>query len=270
MNKSRMMQLVFSLHMLNQKRCSKNRNVNRWVDKIIIKVSFRSSSGVKKTFTTILPDDIYETTRKFWSIRKRKRHLTLLEGRRCKRSAHFLALLRAWSPVCGAGVSCPTTAGCHENLSQKRRIHEHLQTRVNNCAGKNLITVLAGHAALTRRLWRFSTPLGATMGGGMGVGVKGGWRVNVFLFLLTASQAVLLPWAPLILHATGMGARSKYGRCGWMSVCRSYSQNWGSSILITWAENRTALLIQITVQMIIFMIIVIIMKISIMLWYWQW
>lgn len=46
------------------------------------------------------------------------------------------------------------------------------------------------------------------MGGGMGVGVKGGWRVNVFLFLLTASQAVLLPWAPLILHATGMGART--------------------------------------------------------------
>ncbi|XP_042890262.1 uncharacterized protein LOC122265130 isoform X2 [Penaeus japonicus] len=45
------------------------------------------------------------------------------------------------------------------------------------------------------------------MGGGMGVGVKGGWRVNVFLFLLTASQAVLLPWAPLILHATGMKAR---------------------------------------------------------------
>ncbi|XP_063607703.1 uncharacterized protein LOC134782223 isoform X1 [Penaeus indicus] len=46
------------------------------------------------------------------------------------------------------------------------------------------------------------------MGGGMGVGVKGGWRVNVFLFLLTASQAVLLPWAPLILHATGMNART--------------------------------------------------------------
>ncbi|XP_066972107.1 uncharacterized protein [Macrobrachium rosenbergii] len=43
---------------------------------------------------------------------------------------------------------------------------------------------------------------------GVSVEVKGGWRINTFLFLLTGSQAVVLPWAPVILKATNLSAQN--------------------------------------------------------------
>ncbi|KAK7071037.1 hypothetical protein SK128_021026 [Halocaridina rubra] len=42
--------------------------------------------------------------------------------------------------------------------------------------------------------------------GMMGTEVKGAWRINTFLFLLTGSYAVLLPWSPVILKAAGLSA----------------------------------------------------------------
>lgn len=51
---------------------------------------------------------------------------------------------------------------------------------------------------------------GSGTGVGTGKGVKGGWRVNAFLLLLTGWHAVLLPWSPLILRDTGFSATSEY------------------------------------------------------------
>lgn len=51
---------------------------------------------------------------------------------------------------------------------------------------------------------------GSGAGVGKGKGVKGGWRVNAFLLLLMGWQAVLLPWAPLILKDAGFSATSEY------------------------------------------------------------
>ncbi|KAK8735094.1 hypothetical protein OTU49_005489 [Cherax quadricarinatus] len=48
--------------------------------------------------------------------------------------------------------------------------------------------------------------MGVGVGKGEDVGVKGMWLVNTFLFLLTGSQEVLLPWTPLILKAAGFSA----------------------------------------------------------------
>ncbi|KAG0729630.1 hypothetical protein GWK47_029956 [Chionoecetes opilio] len=47
---------------------------------------------------------------------------------------------------------------------------------------------------------------GLGTGRGTGKGVKGSWRVSVFLLLLTGWQAVLLPWAPLLLKDVGFPA----------------------------------------------------------------
>ncbi|XP_069183717.1 uncharacterized protein [Procambarus clarkii] len=49
--------------------------------------------------------------------------------------------------------------------------------------------------------------MGSGVGKGEDEGVKGTWRVNTFLFLLTGSQGVLLPWTPLILKAASFSAQ---------------------------------------------------------------